>query len=205
MVYFHLVVRFLTAQKYNQTFGTWGLRGLRDDHCVLKSRWVGLLCSVFPQPSSVSQRLFVFSSLAHFLCLKICCLLHWGLLYVYVRSLMETCILVRNKNKTVKGSERIVNLKEHLAEGSFMDGFPDLFFYHLHCTSSALYHTVLMLISLFLHANILFCLSKWNKNCNTRLEAFSSFSKYLLLQVFLFCPVSLAHLICQIFILYEIC
>lgn len=30
-------------------------------------------------------------------------------------------------------------------------------------SSSALYHTVLMLISLFLHANMLFCLSKLNK------------------------------------------
>lgn len=122
MVYFHLVVRFLTAPKYNQTFGTWGLRGLRDDHCVLKSRWVGLLCSVFPQPSSVSQRLLVFSSLAHFLRLKICCLLQWGLLHVYVRSLMETCILVRNKNKNVKGTERIVNLLEHLQKWIWLKG-----------------------------------------------------------------------------------
>jgi len=78
IISFHTVVEvaFLTAQKYNQTFETWGLQGFKDD---LRSEMIflnlalfgspddpgcGVMCSLMP--FKCRRRLFVFSSLAFF-------------------------------------------------------------------------------------------------------------------------------------------
>jgi len=69
-------VAFLTAQKYNQTFETWGLQGFKDDLCSEMiflnlalfgspdESGCGVMCSLMP--FKCRRRLFVFSSLAFF-------------------------------------------------------------------------------------------------------------------------------------------
>lgn len=82
---------------------------------------------------------------------------------------METFIIVQFSDE---GTEGLVSLQEYLAEVNLAERRSKFrgWVSRLILLSSALYHTVLMLISLFLYANILFCLSKLNKNCNTRPE-----------------------------------
>ena len=130
-VYFHTVVRFLTAQKYNQAFldvrpgrvQRWS--SLWDDFSRHKVQ--RLQCSVTPFQCHSVLAFSAHLDICVVLCSEVCSMFMSDCWWKHFFVRKPFFFFRRNwRNDEFAGM--------NLAKASFIDGFPDLFFYHLHCT-----------------------------------------------------------------------